>query len=95
MLRLPTNGQTTATISAAGLYRDYEEQAQQKVQELHERLKSKTYRALPVGAGMDSARAVGRFTAWKAAYRDRSVYARRAMPKMRQGAGISLPNQIA
>jgi RNA-directed DNA polymerase len=29
-------------------YRDYEEQAKQKVQELHERLKSKTYRALPL-----------------------------------------------
>ena len=29
-------------------YRDYEEQAQQKVQELHGRLKSKTYRALPL-----------------------------------------------
>jgi RNA-directed DNA polymerase len=29
-------------------YRDYEEQAWQKVQELHGRLKSKTYRALPL-----------------------------------------------
>jgi hypothetical protein len=29
-------------------YRDYEEQAKQKVQELHERLKNKTYRALPL-----------------------------------------------
>ena len=29
-------------------YRDYEEQAWQKVQELHERLKNKTYRALPL-----------------------------------------------
>jgi RNA-directed DNA polymerase len=29
-------------------YRDYEEHAKQKVQELHERLKSKTYRALPL-----------------------------------------------
>jgi hypothetical protein len=29
-------------------YRDYEEQAEQKIQELHERLKSKTYRAQPL-----------------------------------------------
>ena len=29
-------------------YRDYEEQAWQKIQELHERLKNKTYRALPL-----------------------------------------------
>jgi group II intron reverse transcriptase/maturase len=29
-------------------YRDYEKQAQQKIQELHERLKSKTYQALPL-----------------------------------------------
>ena len=29
-------------------FRDYEEQAWQKVQELHERLKNKTYRALPL-----------------------------------------------
>jgi RNA-directed DNA polymerase len=29
-------------------YRDYEGQAKQKVEELHERLKNKTYRALPL-----------------------------------------------
>ena len=29
-------------------YRDYEKQAEQKIQELHERLKNKTYRALPL-----------------------------------------------
>jgi RNA-directed DNA polymerase len=29
-------------------YRDYEDQAEQKVQELHGRLKSKTYRVLPL-----------------------------------------------
>src|SRR5215813_14648250 len=29
-------------------YRDYEKQAKQKIQELHERLKNKTYRALPL-----------------------------------------------
>lgn len=29
-------------------YRDYEKQAEQKIQQLHERLKNKTYRALPL-----------------------------------------------